>query len=165
MTGRIGVDVGGTFTDAVFYDGDTGQITVSKTPTTRGALEQGVANALAEGGAAALARSSDYFMHGTTVGLNSLLERSGAVVGLLATRGFRDVLELRRGDRQDAYDLFWRQPPPLVPRYLRMPVTERMLSSGLAQTPVDETDVVRAYEFFKNEGVRELFDFYIIFES
>ena len=121
MATRIGVDVGGTFTDLIYYDDETGEVRVGKEPTTPAAPEQGVISAVAatlEGDA--LARTG-YFLHGTTVGLNSLLTRTGAVVGLLATKGFRDILETRRGDRDEPYNLFWRPPAPLVPRRLRLP--------------------------------------------
>src|SRR5581483_2072239 len=97
--------------------------------------------------------STRYFLHGTTVGLNSLLTRTGAVVGLLATRGFRDVVEIRRGDRDEMFNLFWKMPPPLVPRRLRLPVTERVRSDGSVLTPLDEQDVRRALEIFRDEGV------------
>src|SRR5262249_40915508 len=91
--------------------------------------------------------------HGTTVGLNALLERRGAVVGLLCTQGFRDVLEVRRGDRDDPYDLLWKPPPPLVPRRLRLPVRGRMMADGSVRTPLSPDDVTAAAETFLAEGV------------
>ena len=153
MATRLGVDVGGTFTDLIFFDDATGETLVAKEPTTPEAPEQGVIAAVESGVPADLRSSARFFLHGTTVGLNSLLERKGAVVGLLATAGFRDILEVRRGDRDDPYDLFWKHPPPLVPRRLRLPVTERMLASGEILTPIDEDDVRQALETFRAEGV------------
>ncbi len=153
MATRIGVDVGGTFTDLIFYDDETGDVRVAKQPTTPAAPEEGVIAAVSAAVPSELVAASEYFLHGTTVGLNSLLERKGASVGLLATRGFRDVLEIRRGDRDDPYDLFWKHPPPLVPRRLRVPVTERIRADGSIHTPLDEEDVRRAVERFRAEGV------------
>jgi len=135
---RLGVDVGGTFTDLIYYDDETGEIRVAKEPTTPAAPEEGVLAAVAAAVPSEGLAAARYFLHGTTVGLNSLLTRTGAVVGLLATRGFRDVLEMARGDRADPYNLFWRQPEPLVPRRLRVPVTERISASGAIVTPFDE---------------------------
>ena len=153
MATRIGVDVGGTFTDLIFYDDETGEIRVGKEPTTPAAPEQGVLAAVAAAVPAGRVAAAEYFLHGTTVGLNSLLTRTGAVVGLLATRGFRDILEVRRGDRDDPYDLFWKHPPPLVPRRLRIPVAERMFFDGTVHTPIDLDDVRRALPLFAAEGV------------
>jgi N-methylhydantoinase A len=150
---RIGVDVGGTFTDLIFYDDDTGEIRVGKEPTTPSAPEDGVLTAVSSAVPQARVGAAEYFLHGTTVGLNSLLTRTGAVVGLLATRGFRDILEIRRGDRDDPYDLFWKHPPPLVPRRLRIPVTGRMLFDGTEHTPIDIEDVRAAVPLFEAEGV------------
>lgn len=156
MATRLGVDIGGTFTDLVFFDDLSGEIRAGKEPTTPAAPEDGVLSAIAaavpDGG---LGRAH-YFLHGTTVGLNSLLTRTGAVVGLLATRGFRDILEIARGDRGDPYDLFWRQPPPLVPRNLRLPVTERITAAGDILVPLDEADVQAALEVFAREGVNSI---------
>ena len=118
MATRIGVDVGGTFTDVIFYDDETGEVRVAKEPTTLAAPEQGVMRAVHQGVPDELVSASSYFLHGMTAGLNALLTRTGATVGLLATRGFRDVLEVRRGDRGDPYSLFWKPPPALVPRRL-----------------------------------------------
>jgi N-methylhydantoinase A len=153
MATRIGVDIGGTFTDLVYYDDETGEIREAKVPTTPAAPEKGVVDAVVQAVPNHLIRSAEYFLHGTTVGLNALLERRGAVVGLLATRGFRDVLEIRRGDRGEMYNLFWHQPPPLVPRRLRWPVTERMLANGEEHTPLDDADIGEAVELFAKEGV------------
>jgi N-methylhydantoinase A len=153
MATRIGVDVGGTFTDLIFYDDESGEIRVGKEPTTPSAPEDGVLAAVASAVPEQRVGAAEYFLHGTTVGLNSLLTRSGAVVGLLATRGFRDILEVRRGDRDDPYDLFWKHPPPLVPRRLRIPVTERMLFDGTVHTPIDLDDVAAAVAVFEQEGV------------
>src|ERR687885_2625966 len=116
---RIGVDVGGTFTDLIVRDDLTGEVLVGKELSSPGAPEDGVLRAVAATLADGDLAHGAAFVHGTTVGLNALLERRGATVGLLATRGFRDILEVRRGDREDPYDLFWRPPAPLVPRRLR----------------------------------------------
>ncbi|GII93903.1 hydantoinase/oxoprolinase family protein [Sinosporangium siamense] len=149
----IGVDVGGTFTDLVSFDTTTKKITVAKHPTTPAAPERGVLAAVdAAVGAAGLARC-EYFVHGTTVGLNALLERRGAAVGLITTEGFRDVLEIRRGDRDDPYDLFWTPPPPLVPRRLRQEVAERVAADGSVVRPLDPAGVRRAAAAFAAEGV------------
>ncbi len=137
MTTRLGVDVGGTFTDLIFYDEASGETRVAKAPTTPASPEQGILHAVAAGVPGERLQAAEFFLHGTTVGLNALLERRGAVVGLLATEGFRDVLEIRRGDRVDMYDLFWRQPEPLVPRRLRLPVRERLFATGEVHTPID----------------------------
>ena len=153
MATRLGVDVGGTFTDLIFYDDQSGEVRIAKEPTTPAAPEEGVSGAVSAAVPEKLVRAAEYFLHGTTVGLNSLLERKGATVGLLATRGFRDILEVRRGDRDDPYDLVWKQPPPLVPRRLRLPVTERVRANGAVHTPLDEDDIRTAVETFREEGV------------
>ena len=130
MATLLGVDVGGTFTDLVWCDDETGEVVVGKQPSSPDAPERGVVVAVEAALAADRIGATSLFLHGTTVGLNALLERRGARVGLVATRGFRDVLEVRRGDRDDPYDLFWRPPAPLVPRRLRTTVDERMLPMG-----------------------------------
>jgi N-methylhydantoinase A len=150
---RFGVDVGGTFTDLIFYDDRSGEVRVAKEPTTVAGPEEGVIRAVAAAVPDSLVREAQFFLHGTTVGLNSLLERKGAVVGLLATRGFRDILEIRRGDRDEPYNLFWTQPLPLVPRHLRLPVTERIRADGQIHTPLDEEDILQALAVFQAEGV------------
>src|ERR1700681_326643 len=156
MASRIGVDVGGTFTDLITYDGATGQGRVVKEPTTPWAPEEGVLEAIRHGVPPRLLRTAAFFLHGTTVGLNALLERRGGGVGLLSTDGFRDVLEIGRGDRADPYDLFWRRPEPLVPRELRLPVTERVLGDGSVLTPLEPEDVRRALEVFREAGVASI---------
>jgi N-methylhydantoinase A len=153
MATRIGVDVGGTFTDLIYYVDETGEVLVGKEPTSPSAPEVGVLGAVGAVLDPAGLGASAYFLHGTTVGLNALLERRGALVGLLATRGFRDVLEVRRGDRDDPYDLFWRQPEPLVRRRLRLPVTERVRADGAILQPLAAADVAAAAEAFAEAGV------------
>jgi N-methylhydantoinase A len=153
MATRLGVDVGGTFTDLVFYDEESAELRVAKVPTTPSDPEDGVLSAVeAEVSPDRLAQA-EYFLHGTTVGLNSLLTRTGARVGLLATRGFRDVIEMARGNRADPYDLFCNVVEPLVPRRQRLPVTERVLATGAVHTPFEEEDVKTAVEVFKAESV------------
>lgn len=156
MASRVGVDVGGTFTDLLYYDDATGEVVVAKEPTTPASPDIGVSAALAAGVSGDAMSTMSYFLHGTTVGLNSLLTRTGAVVGLLVTRGFRDALEIRRGDRGDPYDLFWEPPEPLVPRRRRLPVTERVLASGDVHVELEESDVRAALEAFRQEGVEAI---------
>jgi N-methylhydantoinase A len=153
MASRIGVDVGGTFTDLITYDDATGEVRVVKVPTTPAAPEDGVVEAVREGAPEQLLQAAAFFLHGTTVGLNALLERRGGPVGLLTTDGFRDVLEIGRGDRSDPYDLFWRRPEPLVPRALRLPVGERVLADGSVLAELEREGVERALEVFRAAGV------------
>ena len=143
MASRMGVDVGGTFTDLIILDEKTGKVVVGKLPSTPSSPEIGVL-AVVDDSASEHLDSSDYFVHGTTVGLNALLERKGALVGLVTTRGFRDILEMRRSVRAVAYDQMWRAPEPLVPRNLRLEVTERMLADGAVDVPLVAEDVIAA---------------------
>ena len=153
MATRIGVDIGGTFTDLIYYDDTTGESLVAKVPTTPENPDEGVVNAIGQAVPANRVKAAEYFLHGTTVGINALLQRQGAVVGLLATDGFRDILEIRRGDREEMYNLFWTPPPPLVPRRLRLPVRERIRADGTVYTAQDTADIRKALEVFKSEGV------------
>ena len=153
MATRIGVDVGGTFTDLIYYDDESGELRVGKVPTTPASPEDGVIEAVRSAIAETDLGRAQYFLHGTTVGLNSLLTRSGATVGLLCTAGFRDILETRRGDRDEPYNLFWTPPEPLVPRYLRLPVTERVRADGDVHIALELDDVAEAASVFSAEGV------------
>ncbi len=140
---RIGVDIGGTFTDLVYYVEETGETFEGKVPTVPHAPEEGVVHAVKAHVPPEVIENAAFFLHGTTVGLNALLERRGSVVGLITTEGFRDVLEIRRGDRAEMYNLFWKQPEPLVPRHRRIGVPERVMATGEVYKPLDE-DAVRA---------------------
>ncbi|MEW9534266.1 hydantoinase/oxoprolinase family protein [Microbispora sp. NPDC049125] len=153
MTTVIGVDVGGTFTDLVLHDAASGEIRVAKQPTTPTAPELGVLATVDAAVPAALLARCRHFVHGTTVGLNALLERRGATVGLITTAGFRDVLEIRRGDRDDPYDLFWTPPPPLIPRRLRAEAAERVAADGTVVDELDPGTVRAAARLFAAEGV------------
>lgn len=153
MATRIGVDIGGTFTDLVYFDEDTGETVEGKVPTVPSAPEEGVVAAVTEHVPAEVIEKAHFFLHGTTVGLNALLERRGAKVGLITTQGFRDVLEIRRGDRAEMYNLFWKQTEPLVPRRLRLEVDGRMLGTGEEFKPLDETSVTEAVKALIAEGV------------
>ena len=157
---RLGIDVGGTFTDLVLIDDDTGQIHYTKTLSTPTDLAQAVVTGIArilqraEVGSEAL----DYVVHGTTVGTNALIERRGAKVGLITTAGFRDVLEIARIERPDAglYDMTVDLPDPLVPRYLRLEADERIGADGGVVRELDESSVGRAAETFEREGVEAI---------
>lgn len=158
---RIGVDVGGTFTDLVIADGD-GQIEVIKVPSVPADPGEGVLAAV-RAAAERLARpvgqflaECQFFLHGSTVATNTLLEGKGAKVGLLTTRGFRDSLEARRGLRKDPWDHRTPYPPVLVPRYLRLPVGGRIDAHGTVVEALDESDVHNACNVFAAEGVESV---------
>ena len=153
MATRIGVDIGGTFTDLIYYDDVSGESLVAKVPTTPDNPDEGVVNAIGQAVPADRVKAAEYFLHGTTVGINALLQRRGAVVGLLATEGFRDILEIRRGDREEMYNLFWTPPPPLVPRRLRRPVKERVRANGEIHIAQETADVREALGVFESEDV------------
>ena len=141
MATRIGVDIGGTFTDLVYFDEDSGQTVEGKVPTVPSAPEEGVVAAIKGHVPPDVIARARFFLHGTTVGLNALLERRGSKVGLITTEGFRDVLEIRRGDRAEMYNLFWKQTEPLVPRRLRLEVGGRIRSDGSEHAPLDAAAV------------------------
>src|SRR5215469_622108 len=155
---RIGVDIGGTFTDLVWVDEATGVVRVGKLLTTpkepAQAVEQGVVTLLHDAASSAAAVST--LIHGTTLATNALIERKGAKVGLLTTAGFRDALEIGREGRYDMYDLFVDQPAPLVPRHLRLEVTERIMADGSVQKPLDETSARAAIGALLGEGVEAI---------
>jgi N-methylhydantoinase A len=153
LTTRIGVDIGGTFTDLVIYDEATGRIELGKIATTPANPERGCVGAIRRFVPPDIIRTADYFLHGTTVGLNALLERRGATVGLLYTEGFRDSLEIRRGTRPEGYSLFWVPPEPIVPRYLRLPVRERIGADGDVLQGVDSNSVREALQTFRKHNV------------
>lgn len=137
---RIGVDVGGTFTDIILHAPD-GRTRVRKVLSTPPAYDIAVVEAVSA--LAVDAAAVDAVVHGTTVATNAVLEHRGAATALLTTRGFRDVLELRRLRIPHMYDTFWRKPPPLVRRRLRFEVDERVGADGTVLRPLDE-DVVRS---------------------
>lgn len=151
---RLGVDVGGTFTDVVAID-DRGAIhyaKVSSTPADQSAgVIEGLRRLLADVGG----RPGDVtvFVHGTTVATNALLERRGARAGLLTTRGFRDVLHIGRQSRPHLYDLHARRPAPLVPRRFRREVDERTLFTGEIAIPVDPEAVAAIVREFAAAGI------------
>ena len=156
MATRIGVDIGGTFTDLLFYDDASGESLVAKVPTTPASPDEGVITAINQTIPADRVPAAEYFLHGTTVGINALLQRQGAIVGLLATEGFRDILEIRRGDRDEMYNLFWSPPPPLVPRRLRLPVKERIRADGEIHIAQETGDIRNAVAVFEEEGVNTI---------
>jgi N-methylhydantoinase A len=153
---RIGIDVGGTFTDLVAVD-DFGRTTLAKVPTTPADPTEGVLDGLtllAEMLALerqALLAATERIVHGTTVATNALIERDGAKVGLLTTEGHRDVVEMREGLKDDRYNLRLPPPEPLVPRKLRLGVRERVRAEGSIETPLDHASLDRAIAILKRE--------------
>ncbi len=139
---RIGVDIGGTFTDLVLSDG-VGRTWFDKRASTPAQPEQAVLTGIVDILQRAGLRPDDLVevLHGTTVGSNTLLQQSGARTGLITTKGFRDVLEIGRVRTPDMFDLQWDKPAPLVPRRLRREVTERIAADGSVVQPLDEAEL------------------------
>jgi N-methylhydantoinase A len=133
---RVGVDVGGTFTDVVLHRAD-GRVAVRKLLSTPPSYDRAVVDAV---GALAGDTTVSEVIHGTTVATNAVLERRGSLTALVTTAGFRDVLELRRLRIPHMYDLFWRKPAPLVARRLRFEVNERVTADGSVLRPLDEDE-------------------------
>ena len=159
MTYRLGIDVGGTFTDFVLVD-QKGRVTEAKTPSTSTDPGKAISKGLKEIASrlgistAELLADCQLLIHGTTIALNTLIQRSGAKTGLICTEGFRDALEIRRSYRDVRYDFRHLPPPALVPRFLRVPVRERVDKNGQVVIPLSEDDVRRAVDIFKREEVQ-----------
>lgn len=148
---RAAVDVGGTFTDLVVLEESSGKMRMEKAPTTTDAPAQGVLESIQKAGL-----ELDHlklFIHGTTLGLNALLEHKGVRTALLTTRGFRDVLEIGRLDRPHMYDILYHKPPPLVPRCLRREVKERMDHRGQVLVPLDEQETQTEVRWLREQGI------------
>ncbi|MGI6630530.1 MAG: hydantoinase/oxoprolinase family protein [Bacillota bacterium] len=151
MSLRVAVDIGGTFTDFVSMNEETGEIIEEKAHTTPENFAVGVINALKKSGVN-LGEVS-YFVHGTTVVINAVTERKGAKTALITTKGFRDALEIGRANRPDMYNFYYRKPKPYVPRYLRFEVDERLNFKGEVLKELKEEEVVRIAEKIKAENV------------
>lgn len=155
---RVGVDVGGTFTDFVLVDEKRDLIFTGKrltTPEDPGlAITDGLERLVSESGTSV--PELDAVVHGTTLVANTIIERKGAKVGLITTKGFRDSLEMGREIRYDLYDLFFEKPEPLAPRFLRQPVDERIDAKGNVLRPLDENTLGAAAEKLVAEGVEAI---------
>jgi len=150
----VAIDVGGTFIDLVSVDQVTGEVSIEKQPATPDRLTEEIVAGL--GRLPGAASGVERFLHGSTVAINALLQRRGARVGLITTRGFRDVLELGRGNRPSIYDWVWVPPEPLVPRTLRREVSERMEPSGEEIASLDLDGLNREVDELASEGVEAI---------
>ncbi len=155
---RVATDIGGTFTDLVLFDdaapGERAPVRIRKEDTRPADLTEGVARAIV--GARLDLGDVAFLAHGSTVVINTLLERKGARTGLITTRGFRDVLEIARGNRPDLFNFRFRKPPPFVPRYLRCEVDERVDHCGRILRPLDIESLDRAVDHLRTEGLEAL---------
>ena len=163
MSYAIAVDIGGTFTDLVAYDHATQKVIYAKSPTTYDNLVEGILECFHK--AKIKPAEASLVNHGTTLVINSLIQRTGAKTALVTSQGFRDILEIARGNRPDPFDLHYQRDEPLIPRELRLEVPERMGSKGEVVTPLDmaaleklaveigKTDVESLAIFFMNSYI------------
>src|SRR5262244_3067323 len=154
---RVGVDIGGTFTDIVLLD-EGGRIHTKKVSSSVDDYARAIVDGLGE-----LFRETGLgggdlteVLHGTTVASNAILELKGARTGLITTRGFRDVLEIRRLRMPRLYDIAWEKPTPLVERRLRMEVAERITARGDVEIPLDPAEVERVLDRLLGHGIEAL---------
>ncbi len=147
----VAIDIGGTFTDLIGFD-DRGQcFSEAKSLTTPAHLVQGIIDCINKSGLDA--KSIDELIHGSTIAINTLIERKGAKTALIVTKGTRDVYTIGRGNRPEAYNLLFHRHRPLVPRHLTFEVEERVMAGGEVRKPLRREDVVAACDALKAEGV------------
>jgi N-methylhydantoinase A len=151
---RLAADVGGTFTDVAAFDETTGVLSLGKTLTTPQRLVTGIENGITKAGSRF--QAARLFLHGTTVAINTILERSGAKCALLTTQGFRDIYEIGRVNRPEAYNLFFRKHVPLIDRDLRFEIMERIDSQGAVLIKLDEAQVRKVAAEAVAHGVQAL---------
>ncbi|NOZ70819.1 MAG: hydantoinase/oxoprolinase family protein, partial [Chloroflexi bacterium] len=153
MVTRVATDIGGTFTDLVCVNAD-GTVSTAKSHTTPDQFEQGVMDVIT---AAQLTPSQFIsFVHGTTIVINAITERKGAKTALITSQGFRDVLEIGRGNRPDYFNLEYQKPQPFVPRYLRREVPGRISYKGIESKPLDLSALSDILADFRTEGVEAI---------
>lgn len=148
---RVATDIGGTFTDLAYID-DSGKLRVDKSPTTPPHFERGVMNVIEKNHVETI----DQFIHGSTVVINAITERKGVKTGLITTKGFRDVLEIARGNRPDLFNIRYKKPTPFVERLLRKEVNERINYKGEVMQPLHTHELKEIVEEFKSEGVEAI---------
>src|SRR6266487_1845493 len=155
---RAGVDIGGTFTDLILVNDETGELTVGKALTTPGdpseAVETVLADALQRSGTPA--EAVEHIIHGTTLVTNAIIERRGARTALITTKGFRDAVEIGRENRYELYDIFLDMPRPLVPRYLRLEIDERSYADGTVDRPLPADELEALVRELKEKGVEAI---------
>ncbi|MGV3481821.1 MAG: hydantoinase/oxoprolinase N-terminal domain-containing protein, partial [Sphingobium sp.] len=156
---RASSDVGGTFTDLVYYQvdpqtGQCGEVRTAKADTTPPNFEQGVLDTLAKSGVPI--GELDFFAHGSTVVINALTERKGVKTALITTKGFRDVIEIARGNRPDLFNFNFRKPKPFVERYLRGELDERVTYRGTIERTVDLSPLPAMIDAFRADGVEAI---------
>src|SRR6266487_2967774 len=159
MAFAVAVDIGATFTDLVAYDHDSHRVAYTKSSTTYGNFVEGILDCfnkvqLAPG-------TANFVNHGTTLVINSLIQRKGAKAALVTTAGFRDILEIARGNRPDPFDLHYRRDEPLVPRVLRVEVMERIGSNGEIVAPLDMAALAPLADKLKALGVEAVAIFFM----
>jgi len=148
---RLAVDIGGTFTDIAAFDESSGHMLLGKSLSTPHALVEGIEQGIEKTGIAFA--DVNLFLHGSTIAINTLLERTDARTALLVTQGFRDIYEIGRVNRPDAYNLFFSKHKPLVERALRFEVHERLLADGGVRMPLDEAEVRSLAKRLRGLGV------------
>src|SRR5713101_7053106 len=153
---RLGVDIGGTFTDVALEAG--GRRWTAKILTTAAAPERGVLEAMQAVLAAASIAPAQLALviHGTTLATNALIERKGAKTALVTTEGFRDTIEIRHENRFEQYDINIDLPPPLVPRRLRFPIRERIDARGRVLVPLDEAGLAQLADRLAADGIESI---------
>lgn len=159
MSYAIAVDIGGTFTDLVAFDHATQKVLYAKSPTTYDNLVDGILDCFKKAGIKPAEAS--LVNHGTTLVINSLIQRKGATTALVTSQGFRDILEIARGNRPDPFDLHYQRDEPLIPRELRLEVAERMDSKGEVVTPLDTAALKKLADEIKELGVESVGIFFM----
>jgi N-methylhydantoinase A len=148
---RLGTDIGGTFTDVAAFDEASGKLLLGKSLTTPQRLVEGINAGVAKAGA--VYQNAGLFLHGSTIAINTLLERTGAKTALLTTKGFRDIYEIGRVNRPDSYNLFFKKHVPLIERALRFEVTERIVADGSIRTPMSDDEIVALGKRLEQLGI------------
>ncbi len=148
---RLAADIGGTFTDVAAFDEETGSLLLGKVLSTPDRLVDGIEGGVTRAGTDFA--SAGLFLHGSTIAINTILERTGAKTALITTEGFRDVYEIGRINRPDSYNLFFQKHEPLVERALRFEAKERMLASGEIRTPLDEAQLAELGRHIDGLGI------------
>jgi N-methylhydantoinase A len=151
---RLAADIGGTFTDVAAFDENSGSLLLGKSLSTPDHLVEGIEAGVAKAGTDFA--SAGLFLHGSTIAVNTILERTGAKTALITTKGFRDVYEIGRINRPDSYNLFFQKHKPLVERALRFEINERVLASGEVQTPLNEAELAALGEKINGLGMESV---------